>query len=83
MIELVDQSQNVSAYNRLREEMERTYPPLRFVAFSDGQVTCDSDDYMLLHEKIKGMKNVMVVRIGDEPPDYLELMPFGEFEGHE
>lgn len=83
MIELTDQTQNVAAYKLIREELERTYPPMRFVGFSDGRVVADSDDYLALHEAVKGLSNVMIVRLGDEPPDYLELMPFGEFDVHE
>lgn len=83
MTETTDQTQNVAAYDRLRAELERTHPPLRFVAFSEGRVVGDSDDYFALHEAVKGLPNVMVVRLGDEPPDYLELMPFGEFDTRE
>ena len=78
MIEITDQTQNVDAYNRLRADLERAYPRLRFLAFSGGRVAGDSDDYLALHEAVKGLKDVMIVRVGDEPPDYLELMPFGE-----
>lgn len=83
MTELTDQTRNVEAYHRLRADLERTHPRLRFVAFSEGRVAGDSDDYLALHEAVKGLANVMVVRLGDEPPDYLELMPFGEFDAHE
>ncbi len=83
MTAVTDQTLNVAAYHRLRADLERTHPPLRFVAFSEGRVAGDSDDYLALHEAVKGLANVMVVRLGDEPPDYLELMPFGEFDTHE
>ncbi len=83
MTEITDQTQNVAAYHRLRAELERAHPPLRFVAFSEGRVAGDSDDYFALHEAVKGLANVMIVRLGDELPDYLELMPFGEFDAHE
>lgn len=83
MIEITDQTGNVAAYYRLRADLERTHPRHRFVAFAGGRVAGDSDDYLALHEMVKDLKNVMIVRLGDEPPDYLELMPFGEFDPDE
>ena len=42
MTELTDQTRNVEAYHRLRADLERTHPRLRFVAFSEGRVAGDS-----------------------------------------
>ena len=64
---------NEVAFDRLKDELERTYPLKQFVAFGRGQVIGDDADFFKLVAHIRSLgrdpREVMVVRIGDEEID--------------
>lgn len=64
-----EQDANEAAHDRLKEELERTYPLKHFVAFGHGQVIGASADFFELIGVIRGQgrdpREVMVIRIGD------------------
>ncbi len=64
---------NEAACDRMKDELERTYPSKQFVAFGHGQVIGDSADFFelmgVIERQGRDPREVMVVRIGDEEMD--------------
>jgi len=68
-----EQAANEAAHDRMKDELERTYPKKQFVAFGHGQVIGDSADFFelmgVIEHQGRNPREVMVVRIGDEELD--------------
>jgi len=64
-----EQTENESAYHKLREDLKQQYPHMHFVAFGHGLVIANSADFKDLLEKIREYgrdpRDVMVIRVGD------------------
>jgi len=69
---------NQAAYLRLRDEIDRSYPKDRFVGIHDGRVVADAESFEEIDTKLDEMgftsPAVLVVRAGDETPEYLEIL---------
>jgi hypothetical protein len=68
---------NEEAYRRLEQDITREYAPGRFVAIAGGQIAADAESldrlHTLLKERGKNPAEALVVRVGDEYPEYTEL----------
>lgn len=68
-----EQAANEAAHDRMKDELERTYPSKQFVAFGHGKVIGDSADFFelmgIIERQGRDPREVMVVRIGDEELD--------------
>lgn len=78
-----ERKQNETAYREVEDQLERRYPLKQFVAFHNGHIVYDSADFDDLQRGLRqqGIDQFqsMIVRIGDELPDYVEIMPLFEF----
>jgi hypothetical protein len=54
---------NQMAFRRMKEDLAQRYPQGRWVAFSEGKVVADADDFDQLCERLH--------RMGIEPPQAL------------
>lgn len=72
---------NVQAYERLRDEIERTYPRDRCVAIVDGRIAADAPNLKELDALLlsAGMdpRDSLVVRVGMNYPEYLHILFIG------
>ncbi len=74
---------NETAYRKIQDQLDRRYPFKQFVAFHNGHIVLDSADFDELQRGLrqKGIDQFqsLIVRIGDELPEYVEIMPLFEF----
>lgn len=67
-----EQTENEAAYDRMKEELDATYPVGHFVAFGHGKVIGDSADFFQLTRMIQAQgrdpREVMVVQVGEQDP---------------
>jgi len=72
-----EQRVNEAAYRRLKEEINQTYAPGRFVAIAGGQVAADAESMdrllVLLKERGKNSAEVLVVQASVEYPEEVEF----------
>ncbi len=64
---------NLQAYERMKHELDRTYPMKEFVAIAGGSVAAHSQNYADVFHELKTAgwepRNCVLVRIGDEPEE--------------
>ena len=67
-----EQAENEIAYDRMKDQLDATYPVGVFVAFGHGKVIGHSADFRELRRQIESSgrdpREVMVMRIGDDEP---------------
>ncbi len=76
-----EQIENENAYERIAAELDVIYPKKQFVAFGHGTIIGNSADFYELLDIVRNAgrdpDEVMVVRIGDEPPSSAAILsPF-------
>ncbi len=68
-----EQKINHAAYRQLRDTINQTYPPGRFVAISEGKIIADAAGFEELHALLHDMGNdspqVLVVQAGVDYPE--------------
>jgi hypothetical protein len=69
---------NQAAYLRLKHTLGVNYPVGRLVVFANGQIVADFQDFPTLFSTLVDLglppKDVLVVQIGAEPPEYLDIL---------
>jgi hypothetical protein len=70
----LERAVNQAAYHRLKDEIAKKYPPKQFVAIGRGKVIADAETFDAMLTKLNGIGwnplDVMVVRVGDDVPEY-------------
>ena len=65
--------QNLEAYRRMKNDLDRTYPNREFVAIAGGAVAAHSQNYEDVFQTLTNAgwdsRNCVLIRIGDEPED--------------
>ncbi len=73
MLDKAEVEQNLEAYRRMKDDLDRTYPLREFVAIAGGAVAAHSQSYEDVFRVLKNAgwetRNCVLVRIGDEPED--------------
>ena len=74
-----ERAANQAAYDRLREEIDKTYPKGRFVALGGGKIVADSETFESMLSRLPQLgwnpRDVMVVQVGHEASGMI-LSPF-------
>ena len=69
---------NQAAYKRLRERIDTDYPKGRFVGIAAGKIVADADSFEAIQTELDALGleplKTMVVRAGDDMPDYIEIL---------
>jgi hypothetical protein len=69
---------NEAAYRRLKPDIDRTYPPGRFVAIHEGEIVGDAPTFRQLDESLldRGLTSpeILVVQAGVDYPDYVDIL---------
>jgi hypothetical protein len=68
---------NQTAFRQLRQHIQNTYPPGRFVAISEGKIIAEAARFeelnSLLHQMGKHSPDVLVVQAGVEYPETVTI----------
>jgi hypothetical protein len=68
-----ERSLNQTAFRRLKEKIDKTYPQGRFIAISGGQIIADANGFeeldSLLQKAGKDPAQVLIVQAGVEYPE--------------
>ena len=72
-----DRQVNQTAFPQLRSVIQKTYPPGRFVAISEGRIIADAAQFeelnAILHRMGKHSPDVLVVRAGVDYPETVTI----------
>jgi hypothetical protein len=62
----------------LREQIDRTYPPGRFVAADAGRIIADAESHRALVEKLESMgrspRNLVILEAGADYPESMTIL---------
>jgi hypothetical protein len=68
---------NQIAYRKLKPQIDRRYPPNRFVAIADGRIVADASDFDELQTRLqkigKDARDTLVVQAGVTYPDNVTI----------
>lgn len=72
---------NQAAYERLKDQIDAAYPKGRFVALGGGEIVADAESFEAVAGKLDALGweplKTMVVRAGDDTPEYMAILtPF-------
>jgi hypothetical protein len=69
---------NRAAFEQVKHELSKRYPPGRFIAFDDGQIVADAASFDGLTETLaaigKDRPDVFVVQAGADYPDEVFIL---------
>lgn len=69
---------NQAGYERMRGLIDQAFPKGRFVALGEGEIIADAESYDALDERLNALGweplKTMVIRAGDETPDFVEIL---------
>ncbi|MGA2030628.1 MAG: hypothetical protein ABSG68_00085 [Thermoguttaceae bacterium] len=72
------QERNRVAYEEVKHDLTRRYPPGRFIAFDDGQIVADAASFDELTDALaaigKDRPDVLVVQAGVRYPDQVFIL---------
>lgn len=71
-------TQNEAAYRAQKADIDRLYPPGRFLAIAAGKIVTDAETLPGLVEKLKGLgidpKTTLAVQAGVDYPDFVHIL---------